>query len=115
MRGQQERTSPLFSYLSTEDRISNGYPLRQVKDQLIPTFSRLYPEGGRPSIPLEQLLLAIFLEAIYGIHGELMLNEQLDCNLLFRGGFHQPCGGLLQRPGVPLRASQGLRMQANEC
>ena len=91
MRGQQERTGPLFSYVSTEDRIPSSHPLRQVRrladqtlDRLNPTFCKLYPEGGRPSIPPEQLLLALLLQAIYGIHSERMLIEQLDYNLLFR-------------------------------
>jgi transposase len=91
MRGQQERTRPLFSYVSTEDRIPKGHPLRQVRqladqvlDRINPTFCRLYPEGGRPSIPPEQLLLALLLQAIYSIRSERMLIEQLDDNLLFR-------------------------------
>ena len=91
MRGQQERTGPMFSYISTEDRIPAGHPLRQVRrladqalDRLNPTFCQLYPEGGRPSIPPEQLLLALLLQAIYGIRSERMLIEQLDYNLLFR-------------------------------
>ena len=91
MRGQQERTGPLFSYISTEDRIPASHPLRQVRrladqslDRLNPTFCRLYPEGGRPSIPPQQLLLALLLQAIYGIRSERMLIEQLDYNLLFR-------------------------------
>ena len=91
MRGQQERTGPLFSYISTEDRIPASYPLRQVPrladqalDRLNPTFCKLYPEGGRPSIPPEQQLLALLLQAIYGIRSERMLIEQLDYNLLFR-------------------------------
>ncbi|QNI65563.1 hypothetical protein SynA1544_02922 [Synechococcus sp. A15-44] len=91
MRGQQERTGPLFSYISTEDRIPASHPLRQVRrladqalDRLNPTFCQLYPEGGRPSIPPEQQLLALLLQAIYGIRSERMLMEQLDYNLLFR-------------------------------
>uniref|UniRef100_UPI00398BCBF5 transposase n=1 Tax=Vulcanococcus limneticus TaxID=2170428 RepID=UPI00398BCBF5 len=91
MRGQQERPGPLFSYVSTEERIPRAHPLRQVRrladqalDGLNPTFCRLYPEGGRPSIPPEQLLLALLLQAIYGIRSERMLIEQLDYNLLFR-------------------------------
>ena len=91
MRGQQERTGPLFSYISTEDRIPASHPLRQVRrladqalDRLNPTFCQLYPEGGRPSIPPEQLLLALLLQAIYGIRSQRMLIEQLDYNLLFR-------------------------------
>jgi transposase len=77
MRGQQERTGPLFSYISTEERIPQAQPLRQVRhladqalDRLNPTFRRLYPEGGRPSIPPELLLLALLLQAIYGIRSE---------------------------------------------
>jgi transposase len=56
----------------------------QVLDQLKPTFCKLYPEGCRPSIPPEQLLLALLLQAIYGIRYEQVLIEQLDYNLLFR-------------------------------
>jgi len=79
MRGQQERTGPLFSYVSTEERIPKAHPLRQVRrladqalDRLNPTLCRLYPEGGRPSIPPEQLLLALLLQAIYSIRSERM-------------------------------------------
>ena len=91
MRGQQERTGPLFSYISTEDRIPSTHPLRlvmrladQALDRLNPRFCRLYPEGGRPSIVPEQLLLALLLQAIHGIRSERLLIEQLDYNLLFR-------------------------------
>ena len=91
MRDQQERTGYLFSYISTEDRIPASHPLRQVRrladqalDRLNPTFCKLYPEGGRPSILPDQLLLALLLQAIYGIRSERMLMEQLDYNLLFR-------------------------------
>lgn len=85
MRGQQERTGPLFSCISTEDRIPKVHPLRQVRrladqalDRLNPTFCRLYQEGGRPSIPPEQLLLALLLQAIYGIRSERMLMVSSD-------------------------------------
>jgi transposase len=91
MRGQQERTGPLFLYISTEDRIPVSHPLRQVRrladqalDRLNPNFCRLFPEGGRPSIPPEQQLVALLLQAIYGIRSQRMLIEQLDYNLLFR-------------------------------
>ena len=66
MLGPQERTGPLFSYVSTEVRIPRAHPLRQVRQladqalvRLKPTFYRLYSEGGRPSIPPEQLLLSL--------------------------------------------------------
>ena len=60
MRYQQELIVPLLSYISTEDRIPATHPLRQVRrladqalDRLNPTFCKIYPEGGRPSIPPE--------------------------------------------------------------
>ena len=39
---------------------------------------------GRPSIPPEQLLRALLLQALYTIRSERQLMEQLDYNLLFR-------------------------------
>ena len=79
MRGQQERSGPLFSYVSTEERFPRAHPLRQLRrladqalDRLNPAFCRLYPDGGRPSIPPEQLLLALLLQAICGIRLERM-------------------------------------------
>ena len=91
MRGQQERTGSLFSYVSIEDRIPASHPLRrirkladQVLDRLNPTFCKLYASEGRPSVPPEQLLLASLLQAFYGIRSERLLLEQLHYNLLFR-------------------------------
>ena len=44
----------------------------------------LYIQFGRPSIPPEQLLRALLLQALYTIRSERQLMEQLDYNLLFR-------------------------------
>jgi len=81
----------LFLYISTADLNPIGHPLRQVclladqaLDRLNPTFCQLCPEGGRPSSPPEQLLLALLLQAIYDIRSERMLIEHLDHNLIFR-------------------------------
>ena len=67
MRGHRERSGSLFSYVSIEERIPTSHPLRRIRtlaDQALarlnPTFCRLYPEGGRPLIPPERLLLAGF-------------------------------------------------------
>ena len=49
MRGQQERTSPLFSYISTEERIPSGHPLRQVRrlaDQALELSSEHFSVDG---------------------------------------------------------------------
>jgi hypothetical protein len=49
MRGQQERSGSLFSYISIEDRIPANHPLRRIRkladkalDRLNPTFCQLY-------------------------------------------------------------------------
>ena len=91
MRGQQERSGSLFSYLSIEDRIPANHRLRRIRkladqalDRLNPTFCRLYASEGRPSVPPEQLLLASLLQAFYGIRSERLLLDQLHYNLLFR-------------------------------
>jgi hypothetical protein len=67
MRGQQERSGSLFSYVSIEDRISTSHPLRPIRmlaaqtlDRLNPTFCELYASEGLPSGPPEQLLAAGF-------------------------------------------------------
>jgi transposase len=91
MRGRRERSGSLFSYVSIEERIPAGHPLRRVQkladqaiDRLNPTFYELYAAEGRPSVPPEQLLLASLLQAFYGICSERLLLEQLHYNLLFR-------------------------------
>ncbi len=47
-------------------------------------FGEIYSEIGRPSIPPEQLLRAMLLQAFYSVRSERQLMEQLDFNLLFR-------------------------------
>jgi transposase len=91
MRGQQERSGSLFSYVSIEERIPASHPLRRIRkladqalDRLNPTLCELYASEGRPSVPPEQLLLASLLQAFYGIRSERLLLEQLHYNLLFR-------------------------------
>ena len=48
------------------------------------SFGALYASEGRPSVPPEQLLSALLLQAFYGIRSERQLMEQLDYNLLYR-------------------------------
>ena len=51
---------------------------------LSPAFSELYARTGRPSIPPEQLLLALILQTLYTIRSERLLMEELNYNLLYR-------------------------------
>lgn len=91
MRGADHRTGAMFSYVSLEERVPQDHPLRAVRritDRALERLSRrlgtLYVNFGRPSIPPEQLLRALLLQALYTIRSERQLMEQLDFNLLFR-------------------------------
>ena len=91
MRGQFSDQGRMFSYLSPEERVPKGHPLRAVRamvravlEEMHGDFARLYSSEGRPSIPPEQLLSALLLQVFYGIRSERQLMEQLDYNLLYR-------------------------------
>ena len=80
MRGQQERSGSLFSYVSVEARIPASCPSRRIRkqadqdlDRLNPTFCALYAAEGLPSVPPEQLMLALLLQAFYGIRPDRLL------------------------------------------
>lgn len=91
MRGTERAQVSMFSYVSLEERIPADHPLRPVRTMvdralvaLSPRFAALYADGGRPSIPPEQLLRALLLQVLYTVRSERQLMEQLDYNLLFR-------------------------------
>lgn len=91
MRGNDEQTGHLFSYLSPEQRVPADHPLRTIRvmtDEalrgLSPRFDAIYASTGRPSIPPEHLLRALLLQVLYSVRSERMLMEQLEYNLLFR-------------------------------
>jgi transposase len=74
MRGADDRSSHLFSYVDLEDRVPLGHPLRAMRDLvnsalvlLDAQFAALYKETGRPSIAPERLLRAILLQLLYSI------------------------------------------------
>jgi len=92
MRGSDESSGSLFSYVDVEARIRPGHPLRQIREianaalsALDRDFAELYPPRlGRPSIPPERLLRAMLLQAFYGIRSERQLMERIEFDLLFR-------------------------------
>src|ERR1700747_2262923 len=60
MRGWDERSDALFSYVSCEARVPKDHPLRPIRyivdealGALSPEFEKLYARFGRPSIPPE--------------------------------------------------------------
>ena len=91
MRGSDDQTSSLFSYVSCEARVPADHPLRLIRavvDEALEVlslgFDGIYAQAGRPSIAPEKLLRALLLQAFYSIRSERQLMEQLDYNLLFR-------------------------------
>src|SRR6267143_829641 len=91
MRGDDRQQSSMFSYVAPEARIPKDHPLRairsmtdQVLRELSPQFAKIYAPVGRPSIPPEQLLRALLLQALYTVRSERLLMEELSYNLLFR-------------------------------
>jgi hypothetical protein len=68
MRGDDEQTGALFSYVSCEARVPADHPLRLIRavvdealDVLSAEFDRLYARVGRPGIAPEKLLRALLL------------------------------------------------------
>jgi transposase len=91
MRGGDERTGSLFSYVDLEARVGKDHPLRAIRGvvnaalaALSDEFSAMYSRLGRPSIPPEKLLRAMLLQAFYTIRSERQLMERLEFDLLFR-------------------------------
>lgn len=91
MRGSDERTGELFSYVDLEARVRGDHPLRTIRAivneallALAVDFAELYGRTGRPSIAPEKLLRAMLLQAFYGIRSERQLMERLEYDLLFR-------------------------------
>ena len=91
MRGGDNRTGELFSYVDLEARVRGDHPLRAIRkivNEALSTLERelaaLYSPIGRPSIPPEKLLRAMLLQAFYSIRSERLLMERLEYDLLFR-------------------------------
>jgi transposase len=91
MRGIEQQQTPLFSYISLEQRVPRDHPLRALRPMvdtalqgLASRLTTLYAQTGRPSIPPERLLRALLLQILYSVRSERLLMEQLDYNLLFR-------------------------------
>ena len=91
MRGDEKQQPVMFSYIDLEQRVPAEHPLRAIRpmvDQALADlwlhFEGLYARRGRPSIPPEQLLRALLLQALYSLRSERQLMEQIDFNLLYR-------------------------------
>ena len=91
MRGSDETSGSLFSYVDIEERVPARHPLRNIRrivnDALAgmdAEFDRLYADDGRPSIAPERLLRASLIQILFSVRSERQLMEQMQYNLLFR-------------------------------
>lgn len=91
MRGFEDKSQALFTYVTPESFIPKDHPLRAIKkmaddalagmDQL---FDSIYASCGRSSIPPEKLLKAQLLMILYSIRSNRQLVQQIHYNFLFR-------------------------------
>src|SRR5918999_5753599 len=85
VRGGDNRTGELFSYVDLEARVRRDHPLRVIRtiaDEALAAlereFAALYSPLGRPSIPPEKLLRAMLLQAFYSLPSERQLMERIE-------------------------------------
>ncbi len=91
MRGSDERTGSLFSYVGVEARLRADHPLRAIRalsDETLAAMEHelaaLYSAIGRPSIAPQMLLRAMLLQAFYSVRSERQLMERIEFDLLLR-------------------------------
>jgi transposase len=81
----------MLSLVTANDLVPEDHPIREIKPmvdkalaELSPTFTSMYAEAGRPSIPPERLLKACLLIALYSVRSERQFCERLQYDLLFK-------------------------------
>tara|TARA_R100001244_G_scaffold69973_1_gene56944 strand:- start:14 stop:1201 length:1188 start_codon:yes stop_codon:yes gene_type:complete len=91
MRGTDEKSGSLFSYVDLEERIPAKHPLRKIRQvvndalaSLDGDFASLYVDFGRPSIAPERLIRASLIQILFSVRSERQLMEQMQYNLMFR-------------------------------
>jgi len=91
MRGDDLNQSPMFSYLSPEERVPADHPIRIIRRmtdgalrELSEAFAPLYSSMGRRSVAPEKLLRALLLQVLFSIRSERRLMDELNYNLMFR-------------------------------
>ena len=104
MRGKDESSGSLFSYVDLEARVPRGHPLRAIRDltnaalvEMSGEFEALYSRTGRPGIAPEKLPAGAFASGVLlDPLGAPAYMEQLEFNLLFWWFV----GLGIERPGV---------------
>lgn len=91
MRGTDETSRSLFSYVDLEARIPARHGLRKIRQvvndalaSLDAKLAALYTDFGRPSIAPERLIRASLLQILFLVRSERPLMEQMQYDVLFR-------------------------------
>ena len=103
MRGTDEGSGSLFSYVDLWARIRARHPLRRIRQvvnealaSLDGEFEALYTDFGRPSIAPERLIRASLLQILFSVRSERQLMEYPSWSSRFRGpiavGFDESVG-----------------------
>lgn len=87
MRGTDEASGSLFSFVDLEARIPARHPRRKIRQvvndalaSLDAEFEALYVDFGRPSIPPERLIRASLIQILFSVRSERQLMEQMHYN-----------------------------------
>src|SRR5271165_5980539 len=91
MRGEDQRQTAMYSYVTLSQRIPADHPARAIRamvdralERMDGEFDELYSHTGRPSIAPERLLRAALVMGLFSLRSERQLMEQLSYNLLYR-------------------------------
>ena len=91
MRGEIDPQQSMFSYVDIEKRIPASHPIRKIRTVIDTAIVAIeadideqYSSIGRPSIPPEQLLRALYLQIFYSVRSERLLVDRIEYDLLFR-------------------------------
>jgi len=89
MMGTTNTQASMFHYTSVDQLVPADDPLRAIEavidwEILRARLAPFYSEGGRPSIPPEQLIKAMLIGYLYGITSERRLMREIQVNLSYR-------------------------------
>jgi transposase len=90
MMGPSDPHPSMFSQINLEQYVPADHPMRKIRPLIDTARIRqlcepLYAETGRPSIPPEQLFLALLGGYLLGVTSERALVRELTGNLVLRG------------------------------
>ena len=89
MMGTSDPQPSMFYHINLEQFVTVDHPMRKIRplidaDRIRTLCEPLYAEGGCPSIPPEQLFLALLGGYLLGVTSERALVRELTGNLVLR-------------------------------